>query len=83
MPARKPAVSKAELVHLVGDIDDTKLSQILALEPSLAEIEEAVFWVDGEADELAKSGRILTGKSAAIYEILAAELEEEPPPPAS
>lgn len=76
-------VSRADLVHLVGDIDDVQLTQILSLEPSMAEIEEAVLWIGGEADELAKSGRALTGKAAAIFEILAADLEEEPPPPAA
>ena len=76
-------VSRADLVHLVGDIDDVQLTQILSLEPSMADIEEAVLWIDGEADELAKSGRALTGKAAAIFEILAADLEEEPPPPAA
>ena len=78
-----PMVSRADLIHLVGDMDDARLAQILALEPSVAEIEEAVLWIDGEADELAKSGRALTGKAAAIFEILAADLEEEPPPPAT
>ena len=78
-----PMVSRADLVHLVGDIDDVQLTQILSLEPSMADIEEAVLWIDGEADELAKSGRALTGKAAAIFEILAADLEEEPPPPAA
>lgn len=77
-----PMVSRADLVHLVGDIDDVQLTQILSLEPSMADIEEAVLWIDGEADELAKSGRALTGKAAAIFEILAADLEEEPPPAA-
>ena len=72
-------VSRSELVRLVGDIEDAKLAQILALHPNNQDIEEAVFWADGEADELAKSGRALSGKSAAIFEILTADLEEEPP----
>lgn len=75
-------VSKAELMHLVGDIDDARLLQILALQPDIAEIEEAALWADGEADELARSGRALTGKAAAIFEILTADIEDEPPPAA-
>ena len=74
-------LNRAELVHLVGDIEDDRLTQILALQPSLVEVEEAVFWADGEADELAKSGHALTGKSGAILEILTADLEDELPPP--
>lgn len=76
-------VSREELVHLVGGLDDARLIQILALEPAIAEIEEAALWADGEADELAKSGRALTGKAAAIFEILTADIEDEPPPPAA
>lgn len=71
-------VSRADVVHLVGDLDDAKLLQILALKPDIEEIEEAVFWADGEADELARSGRSLTGKAAAIFEILTADIEDEP-----
>ena len=65
---------------LVGNIDDARLTQILALQPSFAEVEETVFWADGEAAELAKSGHALTGRAGAIVEILTADLEDEPPP---
>lgn len=75
-------LSRGELVRLVGDIEDARLTQILALQPSLAEVEEAVFWADGDADELAKSGHALAGKSGAIFEILTADLADEPPPAA-
>ena len=71
-------MNRSELVRLVGDIDDAKLLQILTLDPNIADIEEAVFWADGEADELAKSGRALSGKSAVIFEILTADIEDEP-----
>lgn len=73
-------VSREELIHLVGELDDARLVQILALQPDIAEIEEAALWADGEADALARSGRTLTGKAAAIFEILTADLEDEPPP---
>ena len=71
-------VNRSELQRLVGDIDDAKLTQILALQPNIQDVEEAVFWADGEADELAESGRALSGKSAAIFDILTADLEDEP-----
>ena len=74
-------LNKSDLIHLVGDIDDARLVQILSLDPSVTDVEEAVLWAAGEADELAKEARALTGKAAAIFEILAADLEEEPPPP--
>ncbi|MDE2464082.1 MAG: hypothetical protein KGO02_10255 [Alphaproteobacteria bacterium] len=74
-------ITKAELVHLVGDIDDAPLMDILALSPSVAEVEEAVLWAEGEGDVLARSGHSLTGKAAIIYEILTADLEEDSPRP--
>lgn len=77
-----PMITKAELVHLVGDIDDAPLMEILALSPSVAEVEEAVLWAEGEGDELARSGHSLNGKAAIIYEILTADLEDESPRPA-
>ncbi|MDE2466455.1 MAG: hypothetical protein KGO02_22500 [Alphaproteobacteria bacterium] len=77
-----PMITKAELVHLVGDIDDAPLMEILALSPSVAEVEEAVLWAEGEGDVVARSGHSLNGKAAIIYEILTADLEDEPPHPA-
>jgi len=73
-------ITKAELIHLVGDIDDIRLEQILELTPNVAEVEEAVLWADGQADELEKVGYSLSGKPAAIFEILTADLEDEPRP---
>lgn len=71
-------ISRSELIHLVGDLDDAPLMQILELAPSLAEVEEAVLWAEGEADDLAKSGRSLSGKVAEVFDILTADLEDEP-----
>ncbi|MGC8535303.1 MAG: hypothetical protein ACP5QR_07180 [Rhizomicrobium sp.] len=74
-------ITKDELLQLVGKADDTTLIEILALSPSLAEVEEAVLWAEGEAEELAKSGHSLNGKAARIYEILTADSEEDAYPP--
>jgi hypothetical protein len=77
-------VTKHDLRRLLGDIEERKLLDILALNPSIAEIEEAAVWAAGNGDILAKSGHPLSGTVADVVEIvLAGEEEEEERPPAS
>lgn len=71
-------VSRGDLTRLLGDIDEAKVIDILRLEPSLADLEEAAIWIAGDGDVLAKSGRPLAGVVASIVDILTAD-EEEPP----
>lgn len=77
--ARPALVSQDDLRRIVGDIDDAKVMDILALKPTVAELEEAAIWAAGDGDALARAGRPLTGVTAQIVEILTAD-EEEPPP---
>jgi hypothetical protein len=72
-------VSRNDMTRLFGDVEDAKLIDILALKPTLAEVEEAALWVAGDGDVLAKSGRPLAGVVANIVDILTAD-EEEPHP---
>ena len=64
-------------MHIIGEIDDGTAAAILALEPSVAEVEQAFMWVAGEGDVVDRSGHPLAGKTAAIVDILAAELPPE------
>jgi hypothetical protein len=73
------AATHDDLLRIVGDIDEREALEILALNPTIAEIEEAAVWAVGDGDVLAKTGRPLTGIAAEIFEILTAD-EEEPPP---
>jgi len=66
-----------ELRHILGDVDDAKAAEILALEPTVAELQTAVLWADGKEDIVATQGGSLSGKTAQIYEILIAGEEEE------
>lgn len=71
--SRKPVmatfghVTLGELRRLLGDTDQTKFSAILALRPTLKDVEEAIAWGKGDGDVLAKTGRRLSGKSALRY----------------
>ena len=74
------AATREELLRLVGDIDERKIIDILALHPTVAEIEQAALWTGGDGDILAKGGHPLSGIAAEVLDILAADEEEEPPP---
>ncbi len=83
MPTRQDAPPRTiradELKSIVGDIDEAKVIEILKLNPTVAELEEAAVWAAGDGDVLDKEGRPLTGIAAQIFDILTAD-EEEPPP---
>jgi hypothetical protein len=75
---RDVAASREDLLRIVGDIDERKVLEILALRPTVAGIEEAAAWATGAGDVLGKSGHPLTGIPAQIFDILVAD-EDEPP----
>jgi hypothetical protein len=68
-----------ELRAIAGNLDDEKVIDILNLQPTFAELEQAILWASGDGDLLAKGGHPMTGKVAEIVEILTAD-EDEPPP---
>lgn len=67
----------AKVRSILGDIDDSKLTAILSLEPSLDEIEEAVLKVQGVGGVRVHDEWPLEGKAGAIFDILAADLDDE------
>jgi hypothetical protein len=74
--ATRPAKS-ADVRKILGDIDDAKVADILALKPSLADLEDVAICMAGDHDVLAKSGHHVPVTAAQIIELLA-EAEEEP-----
>jgi hypothetical protein len=74
-----PNVRAEELKAIVGDIDDARVMEILALHPTVAELEQAAMWVAGSGDNLAEAGRPLSGIVADIVDILLPAEDEEPP----
>jgi hypothetical protein len=74
------AATRDDLLRLVGEVDERKLLDILALHPTVAEIEEATVWASGDGDVLAKEGHPLSGMAADILDILSVDEEDEPPP---
>ena len=74
--------AESDLQHILGDMDDSTAVAILALRPSVAQLEEAQVWLSGAGDVLGKEHRPLDGVVAQIYDMLfIAEEDEVPPPP--
>lgn len=73
--------TRDDLRRLVGDVDERKVLDILALHPTISEIEQAALWATGDGDVLAKGGHSLGGTALGVLEILATDEEEEEPPP--
>jgi hypothetical protein len=70
----------SDIVHLFGPIDDHLAREILALQPSPAELEVVAAYQAGMTDVLGEERVPLTGNAARIYEIVSRDealLEEE------
>lgn len=65
--------------RLVGDIENGRALEILALRPTIADLERAALWAAGSGDVLGKQDPPLLGTAAAVVEILTTDEEEEPP----
>lgn len=69
--------TREDLRRILGDLHDAKTTAILALDPTIAQLEEAALWLAGAGDPLAEAGRPLAGVAARICDILAAAEEED------
>jgi hypothetical protein len=80
-PAHKvsaaPLAGRADLKRVLHDLDDAAALEILSLQPTVAQIEEAAVWAAGEGHALDRAGRPLTGTVARIVAILE-RVEDEP-----
>lgn len=72
-------ITRDVIKSILGDVDDARIIEILALKPTVAELEEAAILATGDGDVLGKAGQPLAGNVAAILEIIAADEEDEAP----
>jgi hypothetical protein len=75
-----PAWNRNELRSLLGDIEDAKLTAILALSPTMEDIEVASARFAGAEDKMPDGGWPLQGKAAQIFDILITEFEDDSEP---
>jgi len=66
-----------DIKGVLGDIDTAKMLAILSLRPSIADIEEASVWLEGDADVFG-AGEPVKGVVSDIITILTEDEEEEP-----
>jgi len=71
-----------DVKSILGDLDETKMLPILALQPTVADVEEASVWLGGDADVFG-TAEPLRGVASHIVTILTADEEEEEPPRAA
>lgn len=70
-----------DITSILGEIDQAKLIEIISLQPTIADIEEALVWLSGDADVFGAAEPV-KGKASDIITILTEDEEEERPPPA-
>ena len=66
-----------EVRHVFGTLDEAKLLDIMALRPTVLDVEEASVWLAGDSDVFG-ANRPLKPVVSQIVEILTADEEEEP-----
>jgi hypothetical protein len=76
-PNSHSVVTRADLTHALGDLDATKIASLLALEPTLGEVEEVAMRLTGAEASLADREHPAQGIVAAILNILAFEEEQD------
>jgi hypothetical protein len=74
---RRPATHD-DVKTIFGDLDETKVLPILALRPTIADLEQASMWLGGDTDVFG-AAEPLKGIASQIVTILTADEEEKPP----
>lgn len=74
-PWTDDAISR--LKREIGDLDDARLTMILALDPTYEEVVEAAALAAGDPESLEQREWPLSGKVGEIFEILTADIEDE------
>ncbi len=72
--SRRPATSD-DVKSVLGDLDESKLLEIMALRPTVAELEQASAWLGGDAD-IYGAEPALKGIASQIVSILTVDEEE-------
>jgi hypothetical protein len=65
-----------EVARILGDLDPSKMLQILGLRPTVLDVEEASMWLSGDRDVFGP-GLPLQGIPSQIVAILTADEDEE------
>jgi hypothetical protein len=72
------AATHDDVKSILGELDETKMIPILALRPTVADLEAVSVWLGGDPDVFEPT-KPLKGVASQIVTILTADEEEEPP----
>jgi hypothetical protein len=76
-PTNGPShIATADVRRLLGELDDATITAVMALKPSLADLEEAAVCVAGNGAVLADHRHEVSGTACRILELLADDEEE-------
>jgi hypothetical protein len=76
--AKRGLATTDDVARILGNLDPIKMLPILALRPTILDVEEASMWLAGDRDVFGP-GMPLQGIASQIVAILTADEEEEPP----
>ncbi len=71
--------TRQDVKDVLGNLDDEKLTAVLAAQPTIRDLEEAAVWLAGDRDVFG-AGEPLKGAASRIVTILTAD-EEDPTRP--
>lgn len=74
-----PRATAGDITRLLGDMSEARISAILDLEPTIADLEQTAMWQQGYGDVLGKAGQPLAGRAAAIFDILEPDWDDGEP----
>jgi hypothetical protein len=78
MVESNPATAE-EVKRILGELDEAKLLEIIALRPSVRDVEQASLWLAGDPDVFG-AGEPLPATAGDIVAILTADEDEEEAP---
>lgn len=72
--------ARNDVTRLLGDMTDEDIIQILAIKPTVLELQEAAAWIEGTGDIIDRAGRPMTSRIAGILEIVDRNDDDEGSP---
>lgn len=72
--------ARDDVKRLLGDMTDEDIIQILAIKPTVLELQEAAAWIEGTGDIIDRAGRPMTSRIAGILEIVDRNDDDEGSP---
>jgi len=70
--------TRNDIKDILSDIDPAEMLAIMSVRPTIADIEEASVWLEGDPDVFG-AGEAVQGVASEIIAILTENEEEEPP----